>query len=76
MRTYDSCQTDLRFSIVGLWVQLASVPRVQGYCEDLQATANCFAGDFYLTGDRGSQDEVREGEGRKDGWRDGGMKGF
>lgn len=29
----------------------------QGYCEDLQATANCFAGDFYLTGDRGSQDE-------------------
>jgi len=29
----------------------------QGYCEDLQATANCFAGDFYLTGDRGVQDE-------------------
>jgi len=28
-----------------------------GYCEDLQATANCFAGDFYLTGDRGVQDE-------------------
>jgi len=32
-------------------------PRLQGYCEDLQATANCFAGDFYLTGDRGVQDE-------------------
>jgi len=31
--------------------------RLQGYCEDLQATANCFAGDFYLTGDRGVQDE-------------------
>jgi len=29
----------------------------QGYCEELQATANCFAGDFYLTGDRGVQDE-------------------
>jgi len=29
----------------------------QGYCEDLQGTANCFAGDFYLTGDRGVQDE-------------------
>jgi len=29
----------------------------KGYCEDLQATTNCFAGDFYLTGDRGVQDE-------------------
>ena len=34
--------------------------RLQGYCEDLQATANCFAGDFYLTGDRGVQDEVNQ----------------
>ena len=30
----------------------------QGYCEDAQATANAFCGDFYLTGDRGVQDEV------------------
>jgi len=29
----------------------------QGYCEDAQATANSFCGDFYLTGDRGVQDE-------------------
>merc|ERR1719436_869860 len=28
-----------------------------GYTEDAVATANCFAGDFYLTGDRGVQDE-------------------
>merc|ERR1712106_1190899 len=28
-----------------------------GYCEDAQATANSFCGDFYLTGDRGVQDE-------------------
>ena len=64
----------MRFSldIVGLWLQLASLPCLQGYCEDLQATANCFAGDFYLTGDRGSQDEVRELEGRKQERIDGG----
>ena len=31
----------------------------QGYCEDAQATANAFCGDFYLTGDRGVQDEVK-----------------
>ena len=30
----------------------------QGYYEDDQATANAFAGDFYLTGDKGVQDEV------------------
>merc|ERR1719356_234973 len=30
---------------------------VEGYCEDEQATANAFCGDFYLTGDRGVQDE-------------------
>jgi len=30
---------------------------VEGYCEDAQATANSFCGDFYLTGDRGVQDE-------------------
>jgi len=29
----------------------------KGYCEDPQATANAFCGDFYLTGDRGVQDE-------------------
>ena len=29
----------------------------QGYCEDSLATANAFCGDFYLTGDRGVQDE-------------------
>jgi len=29
----------------------------KGYCEDIQATANSFCGDFYLTGDRGVQDE-------------------
>lgn len=29
----------------------------KGYCEDAQATANAFCGDFYLTGDRGVQDE-------------------
>jgi len=29
----------------------------EGYCEDAQATANAFCGDFYLTGDRGVQDE-------------------
>eukprot|EP00092_Neocalanus_flemingeri_P012131 GFUD01013079.1.p1 GENE.GFUD01013079.1~~GFUD01013079.1.p1 ORF type:complete len:591 (+),score=144.42 GFUD01013079.1:69-1841(+) len=29
----------------------------KGYCEDAQATANSFCGDFYLTGDRGVQDE-------------------
>jgi len=29
----------------------------KGYCEDVQATANSFCGDFYLTGDRGVQDE-------------------
>jgi len=40
------------------WSSQARALRLsQGYCEDLQATANCFAGDFYLTGDRGVQDE-------------------
>ena len=29
----------------------------QGYCEDPTATANAFCGDYYLTGDRGIQDE-------------------
>jgi len=29
----------------------------KGYCEDVQATSNSFCGDFYLTGDRGVQDE-------------------
>jgi len=28
-----------------------------GYCEDSVATSNSFCGDFYLTGDRGMQDE-------------------
>merc|ERR1711884_244443 len=28
-----------------------------GYCEDSVATANSFCGDYYLTGDRGMQDE-------------------
>jgi len=41
-----------------LWSSQARALRLsQGYCEELQATANCFAGDFYLTGDRGVQDE-------------------
>ena len=30
----------------------------QGYYEDAQATEKTVAGDFYLTGDRGVQDEV------------------
>ena len=29
----------------------------QGYCEDAVATANAFCGDYYLTGDRGVQDD-------------------
>ena len=29
----------------------------QGYIEDAVETSNCFVGDFYLTGDRGTQDE-------------------
>jgi len=29
----------------------------KGYCEDPTATANAFCGDYYLTGDRGIQDE-------------------
>ena len=29
----------------------------KGYLEDVVATSNCFVGDFYLTGDRGVQDE-------------------
>merc|ERR1712242_381582 len=29
----------------------------KGYCEDVVATSNSFCGDFYLTGDRGMQDE-------------------
>jgi len=29
----------------------------KGYCEDSVATANSFCGDYYLTGDRGMQDE-------------------
>jgi len=29
----------------------------KGYSQDAQASANCFCGDFYLTGDRGVQDE-------------------
>merc|ERR1712012_1093709 len=28
-----------------------------GYCEDSLATANSFCGEYYLTGDRGMQDE-------------------
>jgi len=29
----------------------------KGYCEDAAATQNAFCGDYYLTGDRGVQDE-------------------
>jgi len=29
----------------------------KGYLEDVVGTANCFVGDYYLTGDRGVQDE-------------------
>merc|ERR1712032_388050 len=32
-------------------------PNNVGYCEDSVATANSFCGDYYLTGDRGMQDE-------------------
>jgi len=32
-------------------------PNSSGYCEDSVATSNAFCGDYYLTGDRGMQDE-------------------
>ena len=37
--------------------QIVKTKSLQGYCEDPTATANAFCGDYYLTGDRGIQDE-------------------
>ena len=50
----------LCFMLLFLFHRLFSTIFHQGYCEDAQATNNSFCGDFYLTGDRGVQDEVHD----------------